>query len=684
MPPRMSAPPRQSAWPPYIENRAESKPVPKTPANSNVLGVWENGVFRFNSPEAKETWDRESYEQGVNSDTWSLGKEIDAQSAGLAQAGLAGTAMPGLYRGPDGKYRLMNLKTIESEAARDHRNRHLKGMKLEQLETATKMPGADVWVEKRKTARNSINDGAVGIPSATSSATALNDIEMKFQLPVAVPGRFAAMKRISDARIADKHDIQRPAGKWEGDSFFFDSLEDHQRWARAAYRQRVSADNWHLGKVVDSKYVDNAAANPGLYRAPDGTYRLVNNQTTEGEAASKHRNQYLAEKAIAQVANGESVPGEDEWVEKWTSAWKKERPDLGHRFGAATKRTIVDGSITGDVVQQFASGYALNPDTLATRANDAFSHSGSHGRLEWHRLHEDLGIGGGKRLIDFVPEAERNMAETEWGKMSAQQQAGTRKMFEEKQASYRPWREQYERDIAVPPAETKGEKFADTAGIAAGIIFSPDNLLALGRSKSVVASGVGSKAEDGTLLSAAMLTHPKSRAVASDHWLADDLIDSARSASKAEGADLIGSANGARKGDIEGVPADGAVKNVEQATFDPKSYFPKDENDILTKKQALSLPGEKVGLYWIVEPETHIPHAAAYEREGNGYFWSKKYNMPAKPSLRWDNPDGDDWVKFDHIDPTPQTTYLIILVDSKADVPPSFRGAEITAAADIR
>jgi hypothetical protein len=153
MGPRVPAPQRQSAWPPHIENRAEPRPTPKAAANLNVLGVWENGVFRFNSPEAKETWDRESYEQGVNTDTWSLGKEIDAQSAGLAQAGLAGTAMPGLYRGPDGKYRLMNLKTVESEAARDHRNRYLTGMKMAQLETATTMPGADEWVAQRKAAQ---------------------------------------------------------------------------------------------------------------------------------------------------------------------------------------------------------------------------------------------------------------------------------------------------------------------------------------------------------------------------------------------------------------------------------------------------------------------------------------------------------------------------------------------------
>lgn len=77
------------------------------------------------------------------------------------------------------------------------------------------------------------------------------------------------------------------------------------------------------------------------------------------------------------------------------------------------------------------------------------------------------------------------------------------------------------------------------------------------------------------------------------------------------------------------------------------------------------------------------PHAAAYEREGDGYLWSKKHNMPAKPSLRWVNPDGDNLVKFDNLDPTPDATYLV-LVDSKADRPPVFPGADKTTSADLR
>ncbi len=46
-----------------------SGPLAPKPANDNVLGHWENGVFRFASPEAKEKWRRKSYEQGVGEET---------------------------------------------------------------------------------------------------------------------------------------------------------------------------------------------------------------------------------------------------------------------------------------------------------------------------------------------------------------------------------------------------------------------------------------------------------------------------------------------------------------------------------------------------------------------------------------------------------------------------------------
>ncbi|MBK8158582.1 MAG: hypothetical protein IPK59_07370 [Rhodospirillaceae bacterium] len=455
-----------------------------------MLGVWENGVFRFNSPEAKETWDRESYEQGVNTDTWSFGKEIDAQSAGLAQAGLAGTAMPGLYRGPDGKYRLMNLKTIESQAARDHRNRDLKGMKLAQLESATTMPGVDEWVAKWKSA-------------------------------------------------------QAPANNNESD-------DSNNRAVRAS-----------------THYQSDATGESVLRLRP-----------YEGRSGFR-----------------ESTQGERD-----------------------TARSLAD-AVMGDSIEEIRAGLT---------AAEALLNGGT-----FTETYDD----------------ERKKEETE--SQAIEERLGL-----------------------LNPAIQLGVGLIPVVGDVSGAFADIKDWRANGEEWGLDDYGMA-------LAGAATLT-PGRKGLKSGKELIDGLVDKARPSLKGESDEALQSADNARKSDIDEEAADGAIKNPEQATFDPRSFFPKDENDILTKKQALDLPGEKVGLCWVAEPETHIPHAAAYEREGNGYVWSEKHNMPAKPSLRWDNPDGDDLVRFDNIDPTPQTTYLIVLVDSKADVPPSFWGAEITAAADVR
>nr|WP_298686493.1 hypothetical protein [uncultured Dongia sp.] len=186
MGPRTSAPQRQSAWPPHIEKNAEPKPAPKAAANSNVLGVWENGVFRFNSPEAKETWDRWAYQQGVSADTWLQGEEIDDKTRDLALANIGG-ATPPMYRGPDGKYRFGNIRTIERAEVRDHRLEHIRGKTMDQI-AAAKMPGEDEYIAKRK------------IQVGQSLPASVNDNQSPQVVPqeqrkASVPygGRFAAM-----------------------------------------------------------------------------------------------------------------------------------------------------------------------------------------------------------------------------------------------------------------------------------------------------------------------------------------------------------------------------------------------------------------------------------------------------------------------------------------------------------
>jgi hypothetical protein len=189
-------------------------PLTPKPANDNVLGTWENGVFRFASPEAKETWRRKSYEQGVGEDVWHLGKEIDPQSAGLMTAGFGG-ATAGLYQAPDGTYRQMNAKTIESQEARDHRGKYLTGKTIDQIAAANVMPGAEEWVAKGKFAQGTANGNAVGgaAPTPVQPANILSTEDKK--PPSAMPpartdqgagqmmaGRFGAMK--SALESADK------------------------------------------------------------------------------------------------------------------------------------------------------------------------------------------------------------------------------------------------------------------------------------------------------------------------------------------------------------------------------------------------------------------------------------------------------------------------------------------------
>ncbi|MBI2256699.1 MAG: hypothetical protein HYU58_18905 [Proteobacteria bacterium] len=152
---------------PYAER--PSGPLAPKPANDNILGTWEKGVFRFASPEAKEKWRRKSYEQGVGEETWHLGQEIDAHSVAITQAGLGG-AHAGIYQAPDGTYRRMNPKTIESQEIRDHRNKYLTGKTMDQIAAAKTMPGVDEWVAKGKAAQGIANENAANQRGASSQA----------------------------------------------------------------------------------------------------------------------------------------------------------------------------------------------------------------------------------------------------------------------------------------------------------------------------------------------------------------------------------------------------------------------------------------------------------------------------------------------------------------------------------
>ncbi|MDY0872749.1 hypothetical protein [Dongia rigui] len=256
---------------PYAER--PSGPLTPKPANDNVLGTWENGVFRFASPEAKEKWRRKSYEQGVGEETWHLGKEMDSQSVDLMKAGLGG-ANAAFYQAPDGTYRRMNPKTIESQEARDHRSKYLVGKTIDQIAKANGMPGADQWVAKGREVPDAANDNAAGLTALTPiQSLKVPSAEDKKPPSAVLPirtdqgagqmmaGRFGAMKpalesadkqsaddlgRIAvNAVLGNYGDEARAAlgatsSLWDGKSFAetYDSNLQVERQATAAAQER--------------------------------------------------------------------------------------------------------------------------------------------------------------------------------------------------------------------------------------------------------------------------------------------------------------------------------------------------------------------------------------------------------------------------------------------------------------
>lgn len=183
---------RTSVFPPHVDKRAEAKAT----ANAGVQGVWENGIFRFASPQAVEAWRRKAYAQGVNENTWHLGDEVDDKTRDLAMAGIGGP-MPPLYQGPDGKYRFGNAKTVEDPTARDHRLAYLKGKTIDQI--AAKIPGEDEWVEKGKVLQAAANDNVQPLPSGQNPRVTISK-----GAPVAVTGSIAKTKKAPRQQVGGR------------------------------------------------------------------------------------------------------------------------------------------------------------------------------------------------------------------------------------------------------------------------------------------------------------------------------------------------------------------------------------------------------------------------------------------------------------------------------------------------
>ncbi|MBL8709149.1 MAG: hypothetical protein JNL25_08155 [Rhodospirillaceae bacterium] len=450
-------------------------------------------------------------------------------------------------------------------------------------------------------------------------------------------------------------------GRLQGHAFRFASPEAEEQWIRDAYQAGINADTWHLGDEIDDRSAELALAGlggpmPAVYLGPDGKYRTINPRTIEAALVRDHRNRHLTGKTIDQIATAGKMPGEQEWIAQWRanraandnalsrgSAGQKEespsegeggdRPDLGTRFAASARRAVVDDTVFGNALQQFASGHAVSPDVLATRPSDRFQQLGSKGMLEWHRMFEPLGIAGGKRRIDFLSPKERKHWETAWEALPASQQAVYRAMWEEKQKDYRPWREKFERETALPPPETVAEFATDIAGSIAGSMASPESWI-----------GFTPKTPLHTMRAAA----------------ADTIGTAASRAAKVVNNRRLSGRAGSARG------------------YDPHNLLPNANTRRLTEKDVYALTGDDRGFAFVLETPRGKPDSIAWEEAVRGRYKDIETHKTLSPGIlyRNSNKNGLHVVKFDGYE-LADDGELLFVIDAKRRFPFFFNaGAE--------
>lgn len=165
----------------------------RSPLSANhKLGEWQDGSFKFHSPEAEQRWAVEAYRSGVHAQDWQHGTPVDDKTRDLVLNDLGGPTAP-MFRGPDGQYRFANTRTLEPPEIRDHRRRAFQGVKAADL-TGPEMPGEDVIATRYAKATQP------HLPAANDNARILSQkapVEAEAEKPVvqAKPGigRFAYM-----------------------------------------------------------------------------------------------------------------------------------------------------------------------------------------------------------------------------------------------------------------------------------------------------------------------------------------------------------------------------------------------------------------------------------------------------------------------------------------------------------
>jgi hypothetical protein len=164
------------------KRNVQAKTAREPQLGDSQLGEWQDGQFKFASPDSERQWAIEAYRSGVSAKDWHRGTPVDDKTRDLVLNNLAG-ATPPYFRGPDGRYRFSNAYTVEPQDVRDHRLRALRGVKIDDL-TGPEMPGeADVATQfaaapvrgptaQAKVANDNVRPPAVAAEPPTGKAPA--------------------------------------------------------------------------------------------------------------------------------------------------------------------------------------------------------------------------------------------------------------------------------------------------------------------------------------------------------------------------------------------------------------------------------------------------------------------------------------------------------------------------------
>jgi hypothetical protein len=175
---------------PSAQTRTSTSEAQPHPSRAGVHGQWTPNGFVFSSPEELTNWHRDAYRQAVSHENWHKGQIVDADTARLIDADVAGPTPP-TFRGPDGQLRYFGTQTAEGPDVAAIRAQHFRAASRSDFER-TVTPGeaeAIAHMTANSTAAPAVNDNtppAIDISQTFKpelAGTTLKDFEKK--LPAA-------------------------------------------------------------------------------------------------------------------------------------------------------------------------------------------------------------------------------------------------------------------------------------------------------------------------------------------------------------------------------------------------------------------------------------------------------------------------------------------------------------------